>query len=481
MHLTIRSKLSLQFGLVMALVIVILSTYLYFEVRTEILSAVDQGLLARSAQIEGTITRATGVVAPHSRYFDRDQAFVQVFSGSLRLVDASQNVSGTPMLPVHTISSVPHSAFFTVTLLRDTPVRILVVRYPQAGLDGFVLVGQNLTPTRRSLSRLFTHYLIAGALAVAAVLAIVWLSVRSTLRPVERIRREAKVISATEPNGRLSVPESDDELSRLSRTLNEMLDRMRSATEHERRFIMFASHELRTPLTVLRTELDLALSQPRTPDELRAALVSAGEETDRLARLSTSLITLAAIERDPLSTPLSVQNVSALVASVCDSLTDRALSLGVGLTVGGEDTWTSCDPIQVRHAVTNMVDNALRYGPAGSVVSVTTQRLGGAVRIAAEDAGAGFPEDFLPRAFEPFARVGDSEGTGLGLAIVAAVALSHGGRVWAENLPSGGARVSLEIPDFSVPRPGSPSPVTTSRTLDGSPGPSSRPREQTTA
>jgi hypothetical protein len=232
---------------------------------------------------------------------------------------------------------------------------------------------------------------------------------------------------------------------------------------------------------VLRTELDLALSQPRTPDELRAALVSAGEETDRLARLSNSLITLAAIERDPLSTPLSTQNVSALVASVCDSLTDRALSRGVDLTVGGEDTWTSCDPIQVRHAVTNMVDNALRYAPAGSVVSLTTQRLGGAVRIAAEDAGAGFPEDFLPRAFEPFARVGDSEGTGLGLAIVDAVAQSHGGRVSAENLPSGGARVSLEIPDFSVPRPGAPSPVTRTRHLDGSPGPSSRPREETTA
>jgi len=354
------------------------------------------------------------------------------------------------MLPVRTISSVAHSALFTETAPDGNQIRILVERYRQAGPDGFVLVGQNLTATRQSLSRLFTHYLIACALAVLAVFAVVWLSIRSTLRPVERIRREARMMSTGEPDRHLSVPPGDDELSRLSRTLNEMLDRMRSATEHERRFIMFASHELRTPLTVLRTELDLALSQPRTVEELRSALVSAGEETDRLARLSHALITLAAIEREPLSAPVSVENVTTLVAEVGPSLAARAEALGLSLNVDGEDVWTSCDAIQIRHAVTNMIENALRYSPPGGVICVTTKRRAGAVYVSVEDTGPGFPPAFLDRAFEPFARVGDSEGTGLGLAIVQAVAESHGGRASAINLSTGGARVTLEIPDFPV-------------------------------
>jgi two-component system, OmpR family, sensor kinase len=451
MRLTIRTRLSLQFGLVVAMVIISLGAYLYFEVRTEILSAVDQGLQARAAQIEGTITRSTGgIISPNSLYFHRDQSFVQVISGSLHLVESSSNVSGKPMLPIDTISSVSNDAYFTRTGIAGVqgPVRILVTRYPQPGPDGFLLVGQNLAATRESLSRIFLHYLVACAVAVAFVLVITWLSIRSTLRPVERIRREAKAISSGDPSNLLYVPDRDDELSRLSQTLNEMLERVRSAAEHERRFIMFASHELRTPLTVLRTELDLALSQPRTADELRSAIISAGEETDRLAQLSNSLITLAAIERhDPPAQP-TLQNVSALIDDVCRSLTERARALDVHLDVRCDDLWAPCDPIQIRQAISNLVDNALRYSPSGATVSVAARRRADAVQITVEDAGPGFPESFLSRAFEPFARAGGSEGTGLGLAIVWAVAQTHGGRASAINLSSGGARVAFEFPDL---------------------------------
>jgi two-component system OmpR family sensor kinase len=450
MRIPIRARLSLSFGLLVGLVIISLGAYLYFEVRNDLLSAVDQGLRVRALEIQGSITRSTGSVVADRRYFGRRQSYIQIISGTHRLDESTINVQGKTMLPIKTIVAVPHSALFTRSLSSShssSSVRILVDRFRQPGPDGFVLVGESLTPTNQSLHELFVRYIIGCGIAVLAVFAIGWLAIRSALRPVERIRKEAAGISLKEPYGSLHVPDRDDELTRLAQTLNQMLDRIRSAGEHERRFIMFASHELRTPLTVLRTELDLALSQPRTPEELRAAIVSAGEETDRLSRLSNSLITLAAIESQPLSAQLVEQNIPALLAMACDPQTERAQSSEVTIKMRSEDFSAWCDPIQLRHAISNMVDNAIRHSPPDSVVSVTARQRAGSVQIIVEDAGPGFRADLLSRAFEPFARAEYGGGAGLGLAIVAAVAKAHGGHATATNRSSGGAQVTLQFPD----------------------------------
>src|SRR5439155_1173537 len=123
-----------------------------------------------------------------------------------------------------------------------------------------------------------------------------WIVIGSALGPVERMRQEAAAISASEPERRLPVPSSGDELARLGTTLNAMLDRLQDALERERRFVDDASHELRTPLSILKMELDLALARARTPEELESALTNAAEETDRLVRLAQDLLVLARLE-----------------------------------------------------------------------------------------------------------------------------------------------------------------------------------------
>jgi signal transduction histidine kinase len=250
----------------------------------------------------------------------------------------------------------------------------------------------------------------------------------------------------------LPVPSTGDEIARLAETLNRMLERLEVAMERERRFVDDASHELRTPLAVLKTELELALRRSRTPDELEAAIRSAAEEVDGLTALAEHLLLLARADRGLLATRRARVDVTQLVEQVCAGFETRAR--GVELRVGkgsGGSVWAEVDPLLVRQAVANLVDNALSHTPPGGQVSVEVLAPGGATEVVVADSGPGFDPAVLPHAFEPFVHAdgarGRSSGTGLGLAIVQAVAHAHGGTTEAQNGATGGACVVLRLPD----------------------------------
>jgi signal transduction histidine kinase len=225
-----------------------------------------------------------------------------------------------------------------------------------------------------------------------------------------------------------------------------MLDRLRQAHARERRFIDYASHELRTPLTALRVELDLALDRPRSPSELTGAVSSAGEEVGRLIRLVEELLTLAAAGRGAAALHRTDVRLSGLIESAVDAVGRRAASRQVSITASTDDATASLDRALLRQALGNLLDNALRHAPAGSSIVVQACRRGDRVVITVADQGTGFPQQFIDRAFEPFARAdSESSGSGLGLAIVDAVARAHGGTAIAGNGPGGGAFVTIEL------------------------------------
>jgi signal transduction histidine kinase len=235
-------------------------------------------------------------------------------------------------------------------------------------------------------------------------------------------------------------------VARLGETLNEMLARLGDALERERAFVADASHELRTPLAILRTELELALAEGRSPDELRAALASAAEETDRLTQLSEDLLTIAQTERGELPLRIEPLHLADSFATVERRFSRRAGEAGRRIAIGeGGDLTLRADWLRLDQAIGTLVDNALRYG-AGTI-ALTARRAGVVVEIHVTDEGDGFPPEFLDRAFERFSRapgVRDG-GSGLGLAIVATVAEAHGGSAHAVNRPDGGADVWLVI------------------------------------
>ncbi|MFI1201189.1 sensor histidine kinase [Streptomyces sp. NPDC020883] len=292
------------------------------------------------------------------------------------------------------------------------------------------------------------------ALPLVFVLATIgaYLLAAAALRPVERMRTQAAAVTEDTPGHRLDVPPSRDEIARLAITLNDMLTRLQTALDHERLFVADASHELRTPLSLLRTEIELALRHPRDAAELRAALVSAHEETERLVQLSEDLLLLARTDRrDTTPTGSAVPDLARLLHRVAARL--RNGSPGRAVTVGCPDGLTAAVPRdRLERAVTNLVHNAQRHGRGP--VEVTAGAYEKQVRIEVRDHGQGFPPDFLPHAFDRFTQADRSRatsGTGLGLAITAAITRAAGGGCGAYNHPDGGAVVWITLPALPPP------------------------------
>jgi signal transduction histidine kinase len=246
---------------------------------------------------------------------------------------------------------------------------------------------------------------------------------------------------------RLPLPRARDEVHRLGRTLNLMLDRLDAGLRRERRFVAEASHELRTPLALLRLELDLALSRPRSPDELLEALRSTDEEVRRLSALAEDLLTLAASGEDrPAPEPVDVR---ALVRSVADRFASRAAADGRRIVV--HDDGVGCvrgDAGRLDRALSNLVDNALRHGVG--TVEVGAHATGGTVAVSVGDEGPGLDERVRPVAFDRFTRAAKDRATpghGLGLAIVEAIVAEHDGEVRVDAAGAGtGTRITMTLP-----------------------------------
>jgi two-component system OmpR family sensor kinase len=287
----------------------------------------------------------------------------------------------------------------------------------------------------------------SGTLLISGVVG--YRVARAALDPVERMRRRASAESA-DASFRLPVPETHDEFSRLAQTLNELLARVQSGVERERRLIADASHELRTPLSQLLLRVDLALSRERTPDELRAALADLKQDTERLVRLANDLLLLARADDGQL--PLRIERVPVLVAASeaasrfhqAAHRDGRSIELTIGPTLN-----VDADPDRLAQALDNLIDNAIHHGQGTITISGTTIR--DSVAIEVRDQGPGFADNFAEHAFDRFTtadRGRSREGSGLGLAIVAAIAAAHGGRVTA--LPGSGGTIRMELPSASA-------------------------------
>jgi two-component system, OmpR family, sensor kinase len=265
------------------------------------------------------------------------------------------------------------------------------------------------------------------------------------------MRREAEAVSAAEPGRRLPLPPAHDEIARLGETLNTMLGRLETALAREQRFVSDASHELRTPLAALRTELELALRRERSAGELKQALRSAAEESERLSQLAEDLLVLARSHGGRLPVRRERLAAAALLGDVRERFGRRAAEAGRPLEVQADDRLElSVDRLRAEQALGNLVENALRHG-RGRIL-LQAQRRDGVVELHVRDEGPGFPPEFLGRAFEPFAREDPARqgpGAGLGLAIVDVIARAHGGAAHAANR-GGGADTWLALPDQPI-------------------------------
>ncbi len=444
MHLPIRLRLTLAFAVGMAVVLVVLGAFLYVRLGAELRASLDAGLRSRAQVIEAGVDRGSFADQP-GPLTAPDEAFAQLLDASGAIRESSSGVAGAPLVPASLLPRTDPAFLDRQVPGIDGASRILVA--PVSG-DGtlYVVVGTTLSDRAEALHGLLVLLAIGGPGTLLLTSVAGWTLAGAALRPVERMRVEAGAISAWEPQRRLPVTPADDELRRLADTLNTMLDGLQRSLARERGFVDDASHELRTPLAVLKGELDLALSRERSGPELETTLRRASAETDRLAALAEDLLVLARAEGHRLPVTRERVSLSRVVEATVAGRRHRTRDAKVTVEVDASEEIVRIDPVRVRQAIENLLDNALRYSPADSRVHIAAVREDGLVRITVEDSGPGFAASVMDRAFEPFTRTRDADdGAGLGLAIVSAVAASHGGKATAENLPRGGARVTIVL------------------------------------
>ena len=448
----IRLRLALAFTVVMALLIGGAGAALRWNVARNFDQVIAQNLQGRAADVRALIT-------------SDDQAALSTRGESLAQVLTLQGtvLRGTPdhqRQPVLSANQLTKASSATLVVDQATVpgeeqlVRLLAEPFRVEGRALVVVVGASLEARDQTLSNLGFLLLLGGPIGLLIASGAGYLLATAALRPVEAMRTRATRISGEEPGARLPVSPARDEVRRLGETLNDMLTRIDRTLARERAFVSDASHELRTPLAILKSELEVAGRPVRTAQEMREAIASAAEETDRLVQLAEDLLVIARVEQGKLSVRRAPISTDEIFARIKERFGDRFAATGrdlrtfarPGLTLHG-------DELRLEQALGNLLENALRHAD-GPVDLSAEETSSGTIRVHVRDYGPGLPTEFLPEAFDRFTRADPGRargGSGLGLAIVQAIAVAHGGTAVIENhsSPSGhtaGADAWIEIP-----------------------------------
>jgi signal transduction histidine kinase len=457
-RLPIRWRLTVAFGLAVAIVLTAVGIFLHARLRTELDHGIERDLRIRADQLAGLLTRSPIEELPQtpSAELEPDENIAQILRPDGTVVTASSY----PNVALLTAEQLAAAAKGETMVDRpgdqalDESIRIFAQPVQARGETFIVVVTDSLDERDETLASLLQLEIVGLGAALLASCAVGYLVARLALAPVEALRKRASEISGDQlldaEQAQLPVSPVRDEIGRLGATLAAMLDRLRASQlaqrellERQRRFLADASHQLRTPLAIIRAEVELAHAAGDDPAAVRAALDSTGEEAVRLGQLTDQLLLLAAADEQRLSVRAEEVRLEELLAQVAERATPRLRRLGRTITVRAEPSLILADPQRLEHALGNLIDNALVHG-AGEI-ELAGWRTGDVVRVQVRDHGNGFAADYLAHPFERFvSSAGADRGNGLGLAIVQAIAEAHSGT--AQLVNDGGGSVIMELP-----------------------------------
>lgn len=454
-RLSIRWQLTMWYGAVLALVLTVFSAAVYFTMRHQLLRRIDSGLSEELADVLSELRRARdepGLKEWLQRRFAQHAGFdFQITRPDGRRFFVNERLGDASFPPPEgAVTAAP--AFHDVALENGGRWRVVSVRAqgPEDLLT--VQVARSLEPFDHESAELLLTFLLVGPLTLLVAGGGGYVLARRALAPVEQITRTANQITADRLSERIEVPNPDDELGALADTLNRMIGRLEKSFAEMQRFTGDAAHELRTPLAVIRNEAEVALRAPRTPDEYRRALENLLEEANRLSHLADQLLFLCRQDAGLLPPLREEVDALQLVHEVVGNMHLVAQEKGVHLLLGDA---ASCrlvsDSRQLRRVLYNLLDNAIKYTPAGGHVRVGSAVEAGNLVLRVADTGVGILPQHLPHVFDRFyradpARSDDGAGAGLGLAICRSIIQALNGSIHLESEAGQSTTVWVKLP-----------------------------------
>lgn len=439
---SVRARLTILSVVLVTGVLVVNAVVLTVLQQQQLISAVDDILQQRADDLIGLAV--AGDMPEVLADIDDDDSLAQlVTTEGLVLAASARAIDAPPLTP-----PVDRTRAVTArTPVDNEDFRVLSVPLQIEGTAAVLHVATSVEFLGQSRRALLRAQAVSVPLAVLVLAAMVWWLVGRTLAPVAAIQTEVAAIGGGQLGRRVPDLSRTDEIGRLARLMNQMLGRLDDADRRQRRFVADAAHELRSPLTRIRSELEVDLAHPHTsdPDRTRRSVLS---EAIGMQRLVEDLLLLARHDEGVVPLRRSDVDLRALV----EGLSPPQHS-DIAVTLAGDDApvVVQADRDQLRRAISNLVDNAVRYAASTVVVAVTGDHAAKTARVTVTDDGPGIPPAWHDAVFQRFVRIDDARsardgGAGLGLAIARQVAEFHGGSLQVDPDRTQGARLVLTVP-----------------------------------
>jgi two-component system, OmpR family, sensor kinase len=479
MFSSVRARLTFWYAGVLTCTLLLLSLAIYWIVKRSVMARTDAGLveLADSflATLDAELTDATPAndVAAAAKQSMLEHQYpghsFAVLSGGRLLVSSEElpaaareagHTEPNPKISAETLESCvapaksPEDPFRSLRGRRGG-VRCYIREFTAAQTSCQLVILASLHPESELFARLRTTlgWLVPFTILLASTGG--YFLARKNLAPVADMTARADRISESTLHDRLTVQNPGDELGRLASTFNRLLDRLDLAFERQRRFIADASHELRTPLAILQGESEVALSNPsRSTDEYRESLTVLQHEARRLARIVEDMFTLSRADAGQYPVDRRPLYLDELIAECVHSV--RTLAAAKSITVSVESSGElplAGDESLLTRMLLNLLDNAIKYTPAGGKITITTSSTSGGAQITVADNGPGITQEFHSRIFERFFRADQARtransggGAGLGLSIAKWIAEAHQGTLTLTRSDATGTVFTVNLP-----------------------------------
>ena len=451
---SLAARLALVFGLLSLIVVVTMGLAIYL-LTARYLERRAEADLAGLADFYAVYTATTApdearlaTLAPQIASFFAPQAGYDVRIFGIRngaLLAATRDIGPLPSSAA--LEELGHrrpSLFLSAS--QDQAGRIYTAR-PVAGADGSAMavveVSRDVSATASFLNALRLVLVGSGGLALLAALAGSLLLARQIARPLSEIEAATRAIAGGDFEQRLTV-DSQDEIGRLAGSINRMAQDLARLEAARREFIAKISHDLRTPLTAIKGFV--VNLQDTAPTDMQGTLATIDQQTDRLIRLVNDLLTLSRLQRGELHLQRAPVDLAGAARSAASLVEAKAARLGVTLSLDlpGRPPPVVGDADRLEQVVVNLLDNAIKFTPAGGSVQVRIDEAERQVTLRVLDEGRGPSKEEQARAFEPYYR-GPQGGAGLGLSIAREIVAAHGGRIWLLARPEGGAEAGFSL------------------------------------